>query len=333
MDQRTDTAEIRSALHSTNPEDRDWWVTAGMAVHSALGAEGREIWFEWSRQSEKFNERDAAAVWRSFRPGRIGIGSLFHRAKVNGWQPRRQWKPWKPDPNARHSARKRQEQEARHRAQQAKLAAKQARSMLDEAEYREHPYFARKGLARVNKWKSRVWPVSRKGDLLVPVNRLSIVRGRVVSGDLMAVQAISAKGRKLFLPRGAMVSAGGFVLGGRGIHGVWYTWLCEGFATALSIRAALNMRTNTQRDQVVIAFSAHNLGRLGLHCNGRMRARIVADNDPPSSTGKQAGLEAARKSGLPYFMPPVQGTDANDFHQRRGLDALRNELLKVRAQA
>lgn len=50
-------------------EDRDGWYRAGMAIHHETGgsAEGFDLWCEWSRQSKKFEERDARNVWRSFR--------------------------------------------------------------------------------------------------------------------------------------------------------------------------------------------------------------------------------------------------------------------------
>lgn len=50
-------------------EDRDSWYQVGMALHHEYGGAdaGRERWFEWSKQSAKFDPRDAARVWKSFK--------------------------------------------------------------------------------------------------------------------------------------------------------------------------------------------------------------------------------------------------------------------------
>ena len=47
------------------------------------------MWDEWSRQSDKFNERDQDKTWRSLRRNGISIGSLFHHAKQAGWRDER----------------------------------------------------------------------------------------------------------------------------------------------------------------------------------------------------------------------------------------------------
>jgi hypothetical protein len=50
---------------------------------------GFETWSDWSKGSDKFNARDQARVWRSFRETTrrqpIGIGTLFDLAKRYGW--------------------------------------------------------------------------------------------------------------------------------------------------------------------------------------------------------------------------------------------------------
>lgn len=50
-------------------DDRDGWYRVGMAIHHETGgsAEGLDLWNEFSRQSEKFDERDSRNVWRSFK--------------------------------------------------------------------------------------------------------------------------------------------------------------------------------------------------------------------------------------------------------------------------
>ena len=81
-----DLERIRDALNSINADDRDLWLQSGMALKDELQVAGRRLWDEWSRRSDKYNERDQDAAWKSFRRNGIGIGTLFHHAKVAGWR-------------------------------------------------------------------------------------------------------------------------------------------------------------------------------------------------------------------------------------------------------
>src|SRR5205807_706613 len=91
------------------------------------------------------------------------------------------------------------------------------------------------------------------------------------------------------------------------------TLLCEGYATALSVRAAL--QSLYRDDRVIVCFSAGNLARVaGLY---GPRAVVVADNDA-SGTGEAA----ARSTGLSWVMPAEVGQDANDLHLARGVAAI-----------
>ncbi len=57
-----------------------------MAVKSALGEDGFELWDEWSRTSAKYREPDAQTVWRSIDPGGgVTLGTLFFEAKKYGY--------------------------------------------------------------------------------------------------------------------------------------------------------------------------------------------------------------------------------------------------------
>lgn len=63
------------------------WLTVGMALHSVSDDLLRD-WDDWSRKSTKWGEGACAAKWSTFsRNGNIGLGTLIHLAKQNGWQP------------------------------------------------------------------------------------------------------------------------------------------------------------------------------------------------------------------------------------------------------
>ena len=63
-DQVTD---LRNALYLIPSDDRDTWVSLGMALKTAQEL-GRELWLEWSARSDKFEETEATKTWDSLRP-------------------------------------------------------------------------------------------------------------------------------------------------------------------------------------------------------------------------------------------------------------------------
>lgn len=58
------------------------WLNVGMALKS-LGEGGFQLWDEWSRGSQKYNEGDCKTKWRTFTANGLGIGSLIKWAKTD----------------------------------------------------------------------------------------------------------------------------------------------------------------------------------------------------------------------------------------------------------
>lgn len=102
------------------------------------------------------------------------------------------------------------------------------------------------------------------------------------------------------------------------------TFLCEGYATGLSILAAL--RSVGLRASVLVCFSAGNLVHVAPLVRGK--CFVFADNDK-----SEAGEQAAQQTNLPYCMSPEVGEDANDLHVRAGLMAVCQLLMAVRREA
>ena len=50
---------------------------------------GRQLWDEWSRQSDKYNEHDQDRSWKSFKRNGIRIATLFYHAQQAGWRDER----------------------------------------------------------------------------------------------------------------------------------------------------------------------------------------------------------------------------------------------------
>jgi hypothetical protein len=66
----------------------DDWVLTGMATKASVGEEGRDLWLEWSRSSGKSGKTDTAEkAWASFKPTKVGFGTLWWYAQRNGWDP------------------------------------------------------------------------------------------------------------------------------------------------------------------------------------------------------------------------------------------------------
>ena len=325
----TDT--LRTALYSILADDRETWVTMAMAIKSDRGEAGFTMWDTWSRQSDRYKAADARTVWRSVKPtGGITIATLYHMAKENGWAGQA---PVMPPPTPEEIYRRQEqacrEEEARDRA--AKRAVDVASKMLQEAELGSHDYLASKGFPDAQ-------GLVLAGKLLVPMRS-------VASGALQSIQTITGDGSKKFLPGG---KAKGAVYNlGRS----WTRWCVEGYVTGLSVQAAL--KRMYREDQVVVCFSAGNLAHIAPPAGSTPRAQyVIADHDwwrcpkkecrakwdyeskrcpscGSSGVTEPAGEKYAKQTGLPYWMPLEPGTDANDYHQAHGVEALADALREV----
>lgn len=81
--------DIQAALGFIPADDRDTWTRVGMAIRSELGVGGFQLWDDWSRTSDRYQEQAARDVWKSFNGSGVGIGTLFGIAKEHGYKPAR----------------------------------------------------------------------------------------------------------------------------------------------------------------------------------------------------------------------------------------------------
>jgi putative DNA primase/helicase len=205
---------------------------------------------------------------------------------------------WKPD--SIKDSERRDYARLAQRAEQEKIrmqeaAAAKAEKLISDSVLAKHPYFKSKGFpdeeGLVNDKK-----------LIIPMREY----GRVVG-----CQVIDSEGEKKFLS-GQKTAGASFDFDNKGKH-----YLCEGYATALSLRHALR---SMKRNYVIhVCFSAGNLLKLAQRFGGF----VIADNDQ-SGTGERV----AKQTGLPYWMSEVVGEDANDAHQRLGLFKFTQALTK-----
>ncbi|MFN4204798.1 MAG: PriCT-2 domain-containing protein [Agrobacterium albertimagni] len=87
--QRGTPEAVRAALaHIPNADlDYDSWVRIGLALKGALGDGGASLFGAWSAQSAKDVPAATSRAWSSFRPTRIGAGTIYRLAMDRGWRP------------------------------------------------------------------------------------------------------------------------------------------------------------------------------------------------------------------------------------------------------
>lgn len=203
------------------------------------------------------------------------------------------WRPSEPIKIDRESIRQRiLKHEAERRKSHAE-AAKRAAYIMNGAGKSTHPYLAKKGFPDEKIW---VW------------NNMAVIPMRI-NGSLVGCQLIDKDGNKRFLTgqnnKGAVAV---FDNKGREI-------LCEGYATALSVRRAL--RANRTRYKLIVCFSAGNMLEVA---KSLPKAVVVADND-------STGVSTAVSTGKPYWVSDVDGEDFNDAELRMGAQSAGMSLL------
>lgn len=77
-------ADVRSALLTLDPDNRDEWVSAGQALRS-LGEQGYALWAEWSATSKRFPGGDDLEKWDTFTGERTDYRAVLAKAQRNGW--------------------------------------------------------------------------------------------------------------------------------------------------------------------------------------------------------------------------------------------------------
>lgn len=228
----------------------------------------------------------------------------------------------------RQAAQRRAEDRKRREREQSEQAAETARKIVQGATQAKHPYLTAKGfpdeLGLVHETPQSAFPSGWLGEAMMKAmpegeGPWLIVPGRV-GKSITTVQFIGTDGAKKNLLRGRMDGASHRIATGAD------TWICEGIATALTVRAALRLLGRSAT--VLSAFAASNAAAIA---SGTPGAILATDNDKPIETfgGIGTGEYYARKSGRSWSMPPEAG-DWNDYHQSKGLRAVAMLLREAR---
>jgi hypothetical protein len=84
-----DSDWARSYLQSLQPwraDDYNIWLKIGIALRSVNDPKLLDDWIEFSKQSLKFKAGECEKKWGSFRPDRLGLGTLHFYAVQDGWE-------------------------------------------------------------------------------------------------------------------------------------------------------------------------------------------------------------------------------------------------------
>ena len=181
------------------------------------------------------------------------------------------------------------------RADDNKKAASKAAWIMNQTIRQTHPYLVSKGFPETLGY---VWNDS----LIIPMR---------IDRRLVGLQMIKPDGKKHFL-KGQVTKGAEAIIDAKGSQ-----ILCEGFATALSIRRAL--KTVNARYTIHICFSAGNIKTMA---KKHLNAVIVADNDP-------VGLKVAQETGHHYWVSPNSGEDFNDYELRVGAEIAGKSLIEL----
>jgi putative DNA primase/helicase len=180
-------------------------------------------------------------------------------------------------------------------------AMRVAAEILKDCRFGKHDYLKAKGFP------------DEEGNIYVKDGEHFLVVPMRAGRNLVGCQLIDQAGGKKFL-FGQRSSGAEFCFDNKGMH-----VLCEGYATALSVRLAL--KSLKKRYKLHVCFSAGNMKKVA----GDLKpdsGLVVADNDL-SGTGERV----AKEIGWNYWISDKPGEDANDAHQRMGLFRFSQSLL------
>jgi len=185
-------------------------------------------------------------------------------------------------------------------------AASKAAWIVNQCQTAKHDYLQAKGFPDE---QGLVWLNNDTKILVIPMR---------IDNRIVGCQLIDMEGDKKFL-FGQKTSGAAMVFDNKGIH-----VLCEGYATGLSVKAAL--KAMKRRYTIHVCFSAGNMVKVAKTLPDGF---VIADHDKPNpQNGRRAGHSAAEQIGWKYWMSEVEGEDANDTHQRLGLFKFSQSIVR-----
>ena len=208
------------------------------------------------------------------------------------------WRPEKPVQMDRRDLEEKVRQAEQETLKRQAEAARKSALILHQCQYASHEYLRKKGFP------------DEVGNVFVKDGEKLLVIPMRVNKNLVGVQLIDEAGGKKFL-YGQKTAGAEFVIDNKGPH-----YLCEGYATALSLRAIL--KNWKRRYTIHVTFSAGNMLKIAATLPG---SYVIADHDL-SGTGERV----AKEIGWPYWMWHKPG-DCNDACLEEGLFRVGQSIL------
>lgn len=319
-------------------EDREVWVSVGMALKAEFGDAAWSAWEQWSQQADNYSAPACRSSWRGFksRAGGYTIGTLIKLATQGGYKFAAGERPSMAD-----LQRRRQE-----RAQRAAIDQQQRQVLALDAQFRalqawrsaqpdgSSAYAARKGIDRPE--SCRYLPQTEGGGLVLPMLRYDLTRERALKG----VQIIRDDGSKKFtygMEKPGTACRLGLAVVGEPV------FVCEGYATGMSIRMALE-----RRYPVFVGWDAYNLPLVVESIYQLLPACpiVICEDDDWKTTNKgvannvgriqaQIAMDSVMDAGArlvvrsyPVFGPKRadKDSDFNDLHRIEGLSEVRKQI-------
>jgi hypothetical protein len=223
--------DIWSMLLAIPAYDREDWIRVGMALKSYLGDNGFVLFDDWSKTSGNYHASAVRSTWRSYSGSGVGIGSLIHMAKENGWG---RGAPTTPAPPPRRAPKPKQSNTARYAAELWLAANKwmQADDWLShpspDVSVAAHPYAIAKDITHVGgagRHQASGSIIGKQADcLIIPIREQGVSK-------VQAVECINPQGDKqTFGPK-----SGGYLLLGNTLDKSIPWYVTEGWASAYSM--------------------------------------------------------------------------------------------------
>ena len=323
-------------------EDRETWIYVGLALKGEFGNDAFDAWDRWSANAGNYSEKTCRSTWRGLKctESARGLGGLVNLAKAGGYTFD---KESRPAPNLAELAARRAER-AERTAREAAERQRLAMSAEDQARADWHAaqrtgtsaYATRKGIDAPE--SCRYIPAEHGGGLVIPMLRYDLDRAQALKG----VQTIRDDGTKKFTY--GMTKPGTACRLGLPVVGE-PVFVCEGYATGMSLRMALE-----RRYPVFVAFDAYNLPPVveAVHqCLPGSPIVICADDDyktkikgVANNVGRiqaQVAMDSVMDAGallvvrtFPIFRKETargdKDTDFNDLHRLEGLPEVAAQL-------
>ncbi len=252
-------------------------------------------------------------------------GNNFYHAEYGDWKTGKKYK-WnsnggKPlSPTQTKQIKQVQQKRADNRAKDQEQAGIKANEIYAKAKQSTvfNAYLKAKGF---DQYQGLEHPARQddRGNLIIPLSS---------DGQIKSLQIIHPNGDKRLLKNG--LKKGTFCILGDLLTLHKNVYVCEGYATALSVYLAFE-----QKRAVVFAIDCGNLFPVFSALKGKYKSKQFincADNDhtKAENAGKKQAKAIKEKLGIPFIYPDfIKGTDFDDQRQEKGLEAVKERLLSI----